>query len=497
VAEGTPFGLRFRTNRGCYYYDSNTGRIISLTEAMYDVLDVFPGLPEEDAVLSLQCRYSPEQVMTAYRCVASLADRYHVFSTARLKQRMAPTPLAAIRSQVLDSRPQLTLEVTDRCNLRCRYCVFSGGYSHRRPHGTVDMTWETASAAIELYFSIGESNPEGYWVSFYGGEPLLNIGLIQKAIDSAKREGDARGRPVRFNLTTNGTLLDERAVDCLSANSVGLLVSLDGDAANHDRNRVRPGGRGTHGTVMSMLEHLRRAQPDYYAGMVRFNCVLTPASDLDALNRFFTGNPGLFAGHDITVSSVSPGNEEFLRSTSRDAQQDADRQALEAAYIDTRLGLAEHDLGFMTPLLEKRLLYVHKRMMRETPVESEAISPSCLACARRLFVSVDGRLHVCERIGQELPVGDVRSGIDWESVSRIDRAFVDLMNGEDCRSCWAFRLCSACYAVLAEGNRLTAEAKRNYCEGQRRSVAEALATYVAAAERDANVWSYMDSILLR
>lgn len=74
---------------------------------------------------------------------------------------------------------QLTLSVTERCNLRCKYCTYSENYSYSRGYSTDDMSFKTAQQAIDQYFALVELgkryNPyRKLSVGFYGGEPLLN-----------------------------------------------------------------------------------------------------------------------------------------------------------------------------------------------------------------------------------------------------------------------------------------------------------------------------------
>jgi sulfatase maturation enzyme AslB (radical SAM superfamily) len=78
---------------------------------------------------------------------------------------------------------QLLLDVTDACNLRCNYCVFSGAYDGFRSHGHTKMSREIAINAVDMYFDhIQEGalfNPSREpTIGFYGGEPLLNLPLI-------------------------------------------------------------------------------------------------------------------------------------------------------------------------------------------------------------------------------------------------------------------------------------------------------------------------------
>ena len=83
----------------------------------------------------------------------------------------------------------LTLHLTDRCNLACRYCYAQ--------HGTSDMTLETALAAVDEC-TRGEENPG---IIFFGGEPLLREDLIFDVIDACERREPHR---FHYKVTTNG-----------------------------------------------------------------------------------------------------------------------------------------------------------------------------------------------------------------------------------------------------------------------------------------------------
>ena len=131
----------------------------------------------------------------------------------------------------------LTLHLTDRCNLACRYC-------YARP-GTADMSFETACAAIEQCATGPDCG-----IIFFGGEPLLRAPLIWKIMDWCETR-----RPGRFHykVTTNGTLLDEAFLDEAVRRGLHVALSHDGAREAHDAFRVGPGGGGTFDVVDAAL----------------------------------------------------------------------------------------------------------------------------------------------------------------------------------------------------------------------------------------------------
>jgi organic radical activating enzyme len=130
----------------------------------------------------------------------------------------------AARRLGLDRAARLTtlnVELTSRCNVVCSYC---------------DVNHELGRPARDLELSVlerllDETPGLTTLLPFQWGEPLLHPGLVD-----AVAMGSARGLSVY--LTTNGTLLDGQRFAAFSrAGLTRLTVSLDGDAASHQRRR--------------------------------------------------------------------------------------------------------------------------------------------------------------------------------------------------------------------------------------------------------------------
>lgn len=61
----------------------------------------------------------------------------------------------------------------------------------------------------------------------FGGEPLLNIGVVKK-IDYARSLEKQYNKNFRFTITTNATLLTEKVMDYLEENMLNIVLSIDG-----------------------------------------------------------------------------------------------------------------------------------------------------------------------------------------------------------------------------------------------------------------------------
>jgi radical SAM protein with 4Fe4S-binding SPASM domain len=99
----------------------------------------------------------------------------------------------------------------------------------------------------------------------------------------------------------------------------------------------------------------------------------------------------------------------------------------------------------------------------------------CIPGAHRTFVTPDGKLYMCERVGEALPIGDLDSGFDIEAVDQVLQRYMEVSS--DCLNCWAVRLCGACFLAALRGPELCESAKDNYCGPQRRSTLMALKQY--------------------
>ena len=139
---------------------------------------------------------------------------------------------------------------TDRCNLNCSYCYIP---ERLRKSGST-MSYKTLSNALkklEAFFRSTLSKGQRPQIVFHGAEPLMAREAIFKAIDNF-------GDYFRFGIQTNGTLLDESAVEFLTSRGISIGLSLDGPTPKiADRMRRTWDGRGVSQTVVDIIKRLK------------------------------------------------------------------------------------------------------------------------------------------------------------------------------------------------------------------------------------------------
>ena len=213
---------------------------------------------------------------------------------------MKDSPIAA-QAQAVKLR-SFALELTKGCNLRCGYCYYAD-----RPdayQSSTRMSPEVAEQAIEVLLEQGEVGGEPVRVHFFGGEPLLNKEALYRATLHGERRAKELGKRIRFEVTTNGTRLDDEVIAFL--NSHRMLVGISFDGPPEIQDEARPAKSGSSyaqalpgiqkllasraGTELESLTHcsvvLTRRSFDWIGiaahleGLGFRKIIMTPATDL-------------------------------------------------------------------------------------------------------------------------------------------------------------------------------------------------------------------------
>ena len=134
----------------------------------------------------------------------------------------------------------ITFIVTKDCQLACKYCYLVGKNTKER------MTWEVAKEAIDYILEReDEFREESVVWDFIGGEPFLEIELIDKICDYLKTEMYRRNHhwfnSYRFSFSTNGINYHTDKVQRFiekNRSHVSIGITIDGTKRKHDLNRI-------------------------------------------------------------------------------------------------------------------------------------------------------------------------------------------------------------------------------------------------------------------
>ena len=152
----------------------------------------------------------------------------------------------------------ITFIVTKDCQLACKYCYLVGKNINER------MSFDVAKKAIDYILKDRDNfnQPSVIW-DFIGGEPFLEIDLIDRICDYIKAETYRLGHPwfnsYRFSFSTNGINYDSNKVQNFiekNASHVSIGITIDGTKKKHDLNRIWKGDREEKGSYDDVVKNI-------------------------------------------------------------------------------------------------------------------------------------------------------------------------------------------------------------------------------------------------
>jgi len=275
----------------------------------------------------------------------------------------------------------LTLHLTDRCNMRCRYCYST--------HGTSTMTAETAHRAVDL--ALRQSEGKAFGIVFFGGEPLLCRELIYNIVDYASKKASGTEGGIYFKITTNGLLLDRDFIDYAKKHRIFIALSHDGLREAHDACRVGIDGNGTYDILDEKIPLLLGEMPYAPALMT-----VTPETV-----RYFADGVEMLYKRGFRYIITSPdysGNWD-----------DASLYELKKQYRLLAGFYHDHTLNeekfYLSPFEVKFASHIRGELYRHE---------RCELGRRQLSVAPDGSIYPCVQfVGHdEYRIGDVFGGVD-------------------------------------------------------------------------------------
>jgi uncharacterized protein len=279
---------------------------------------------------------------------------------------------------------------TRSCNLRCTYC-----YQREEPSSIseANMEPEICRGFLDwLTTYLLAKKTSSVHLTFYGGEPLLNMECVNQVGEYMVRFCGSRNIKLYTYLVTNGTLVNEQIMlKLLDYNLCQAQVTIDGSEQVHDSRRISKDGSGSYTDTLRGLMHLSHRVPV----VVRCNVEL---STLEAVDDLLARLGSLGLANERTIFSVA----------------DTCRWVPE----DSRL------VGSMTPQELARLILETSRKARMLGfgIRNPFKLSSCFGTREGSFaVDIDGYLYTCSQMAgfPELSIGSVNSRYFTEVYYRL------------------------------------------------------------------------------
>lgn len=344
---------------------------------------------------------------------------------------------------------EMTLGVTEACNMRCKYCVYSEMYEFFRNPSSKHMKWKVAKSAIDLYFKYlkeGEPyNPKRRaTIGFYGGEPLLNFPLIKKCVKYTKKTKNQNFRPF-FTITTNGTLLNDEIIDFIIENKINLIVSIDGSKEEHNRKRILSNGEGSFDIVMKNVKKLMNRDYPLFAVMV-----YDWKTDFLNEQKFFKRKdvpPLIF----VNPVSFEPGCKYYDQFTVGDIKEFKKMLERVKKFWFKELKDKKREIRKASVIEIYILMKIMRMFTNAIVLNKPTFLPYTGACVPgvKMFVDCNGNIHTCEKINPYFPIGNVNTGLDFSKIRKIiEKYHEDIL--DHCKNCPIRNICGLCYTLFGE-----------------------------------------------
>jgi len=489
-----PIARLFRTDSRGYIYDTGTNKILGCDPLEFNYLQKFLSMNVDQAIDIVLSEYSKDQFIKVAQELKDKIENENILKTKKATQFGLSSHYHNIKEMISTKCSLIQLEVTQRCSLRCGYCVFNPMFVEKRNHCNHDMSLSVAIAGID-YLANRKNQPDDIFVSFCGGEPLLVFPLIKSIVDYARRK--ISKKEIHFALTTNATLLTSEMANYFNKENFRIMVSIDGPEEIHNSYRKDRFGNGSFNSTLSGLKRLVDTHREGFK-KISLSMVYAPPYSEEKLDRIAELwdktnwlSKEVFINIAYPISGTLPTNKNSTSNVIDISLGQWVRKRFLDGYIHKK---RPHPIA--RSALEKRLAILFRRPIYQIPQNKYQLNGCCLPGVRKIFVSVDGNIFLCERMPFSPSIGDIYSGIDIDKVKSIYIDEYESRSLQFCSECWAIRLCNICYMHSFSKGKISIEKKNKYCSLARLGIENDLQLYCELLEIDPNGLDYLSEMIM-
>lgn len=369
-----------------------------------------------------------------------------------------------LKESIINNAKTLIIEITEKCNLRCTYCVFDEDFSSERIHSNISANINDIKQAIYNFYQ--RTNKKEAYIVFYGGEPLLELETIKELVKYSNKISNN----FKYSTTTNGTQITHEALNFLIKNDFKLTISIDGPQEIHDKYRIKINNKGSWEQVLSNIEKIKSKFPKFFKENVNFNCVIANKNDINSISNYFKQNK-LFQTADIRYSAEISKSNEINNAVSEKSKKffkeiknfDEINTTLESDYLGN---------------LIKKFRY------REEDELAKNGKKYCIPFSNRTYVRSNGKIQFCERIQDNSIQEKNSSSKDLAEHSIEIYNEFSLFKDSECIKCFAYNFCEMCPASFMHNGKLNKELSKIKCDLFRKDVKNAFIYYLNIMENN-------------
>lgn len=233
-----------------------------------------------------------------------------------------------------------------------------------------------------------------------------------------------------------------------------LLISLDGDELNNSY-RVDKNGKGVFERITKNVEGVRSNYPEYFSEKVNFNSVLHNRNSVASIHGFFKEHFGKFPSigelnnSGIRADMVAEFNETY-RNVNESLHQSENYEAIEKELF-MNLGIFQS----LTIFLHQYSGFVYRDyldLLYKPKIVGRIPTGNCIPFAKKVFVTVNGKILPCERIGHQFGLGEISETtveIDFQVIANRYNQYFEKLKTQ-CHTCHNVTACIQCIFNLSD-----------------------------------------------
>jgi uncharacterized protein len=457
-----------------YLFDTTTNQIYELDDSDLSTVEKIMSEPEIDSLNSKFLQFFNINGINS-KIEELLEDGFKYSSEFLFDENK-------IYQQIDTKLKHMIFEFTETCNLRCKYCAYSGHYENNRIHSGNSMSYETAIDAVNFFINHSCSS-ETVTIGFYGGEPLTQFTLLERVVEYIKQFED---RDIEIRISSNGLLLSGKILDWLNKyNNIYVDITLNGPQNIHDNMRVDIKGDGSYSRIVENLIFIRDAYPEFYNKRIHFLSNYLNFNELMMIEEFFFENALLYNKRPIVVSGIDTyGMDAFIQGIIHDENYEKNWFRLIKKYISyINRGIRD---TVIVEFVDRVLLSIYNR--NDNPDNSSLYYGGCCSpILKRFFVKSNGEFAICEKSSINYTLGNAKTGFNKDSLRKLLEDYKACFN--ECGQCSARYFCSICFKDIEKNTAGVCEDERNY-------VKLLLSTYAYILEESPNALEHLSEIKL-
>lgn len=356
---------------------------------------------------------------------------------------------------------QIVFEVTDSCNLKCLYCVQGKLYEGFDKGNGKKINTNSAIKLLKCIFDLKHKNNETKLsISFYGGEPLLNVNFIKQIVEVVHQLNSKKEMDISFLMTTNATLIHKH-IRFLAENKFKLMISLDGDEENHSYRFFRRNNKGSFEKVIENLDMIQKDYPTYFNENISFNAVLHNRNSVKDIYEFiYNRYYKIPIISELTLEHIKSDKKRLFNSMfhgKKKSEAEYQKKDSELLHITHKESLLFNEL---TDFLKYYSINFYVSNIMSLLLEEEKYLPTntCFPFSIKIFLTNRNSLLPCEKTNYKYSLGKVNQNviIDIPEITRQLNCNYEYFL-KICQNCYVHRFCGLCMFRLENLDKLDTE----------------------------------------